>query len=128
LVLVTSIDQESAAKAVDWIKNIVREITVGEIFEGKVIQILDFGAIVQILPSKDGMVHISELAPHRVEKVSDVVKIGDTVKVKVINVENGRTSLSIKALLPGAVESSYRPGGHGGHDHKNKFFQKRNRY
>ena len=128
LVLITSTDQESATKAVDWIKNIVREVTVGEIFEGKVIQILDFGAIVQILPSKDGMVHISELAPHRVEKVSDVVKIGDTVKVKVINVENGRTSLSIKALLPGAVESSYRPGGHGGHDHKNKFFQKRNRY
>jgi len=131
LVLVTSVDQESSAKAVDWIKGIVREVVVGEIFEGKVIQILDFGAIVQILPNKDGMVHISELAPRRVEKVTDVVKIGDVVKVKVLSSENGRTSLSIKALLPrpeGQPDGySPRPGGQG-QDHKKNFFQRRDRH
>ena len=102
LVMVTSNNEEGSKKAVDWIKNLVREVAVGEEFEGKVVKILDFGAFVQILPGQDGMIHISELENHRVEKVTDVVNIGDTVRVKVINVdEMGRINLSRKALLPG---------------------------
>ncbi len=100
LVLITALNEENGNKAADWVKSIVKEVEVGEIYEGKVSRILDFGAIVDILPHQDGMVHISELDNRRVDKVEDVVKLGDTVKVKVIAKENGRISLSRKALLP----------------------------
>ena len=101
LVMVTATNGEDGTKAVDWIKSIIREVEVGEEFEGKVARIMDFGAIVEILPNQDGMVHISEMAHSRVEKVEDVVKLGDVVKVKVMKVEdNGRIGLSMKALLP----------------------------
>ncbi|OGE78222.1 MAG: polyribonucleotide nucleotidyltransferase [Candidatus Doudnabacteria bacterium RIFCSPHIGHO2_01_FULL_46_14] len=107
LVMVTSNNAEGSAKAVDWIKNLVREVMPGEIFEGKVVKILDFGAFVEILPGQDGMIHISELENHRVDKVTDVVNIGDTVKVKVIAVDDmGRINLSRKALLPGASDNA----------------------
>ena len=131
LVMVTSTNEEGSKKAVDWIKSIVREVEVGEIFEGKVVKILDFGAIVQILPNQDGMVHISELAHHRVGSVSDVVKIGDVVKVKVINAENGRIGLSIKALLPNDNPASFGRGERrdNRNDHGKKgFFNKRKRF
>ncbi|HEX9664513.1 MAG TPA: polyribonucleotide nucleotidyltransferase [Patescibacteria group bacterium] len=99
LVMVTSVDEESAKKAVDWIKEITREVEVGEEFEGKVVRIMDFGAFVEILPGQDGLVHISELAHYRVDKVTDVVKLGDVVKVKVVGIdEQGRINLSMKAL------------------------------
>ncbi len=101
LVMVTSASDEGAKKAVEWIKNIVREVKVGEVFQGKVTRVLDFGAIVEILPGQDGMVHISEMAHHRVNQVSDIVKVGDTVTVKVLATDgNGRISLSIKAMTP----------------------------
>jgi polyribonucleotide nucleotidyltransferase len=109
LVMVTSINEEGAAKAVEWIKNIVREVKVGEVFEGTVSRIMDFGAIVDILPNQDGMVHISELAHRRVEKVEDVLKLGDKVKVKVLSAENGRIGLSVKALLPRPEGMPERP-------------------
>ena len=97
----TSTDEVGAAKAVDWIKNLTREVMVGEVFTGKVSRLFDFGAMVEILPGQEGMVHVSELANYRVNKVSDVVKIGDVVQVKVINIdEKGRVNLSIRALLP----------------------------
>ncbi len=68
----------------------------GEVFEGKVKRILNFGAFVEILPGQEGMIHISKLAPYRVEKVEDIVKIGDMVQVKVIEVdEQGRINLSL---------------------------------
>ena len=131
LVMVTSVNEEGAKKAVEWIKGIVREVQVGEVFEGKVIKILDFGAIVQILPNQDGMIHISELAHHRVNSVSDVVKVGDVVKVKVINAENGRIGLSLKAMMPNDNPDFDR----GDRDHKQNhrdqgrgFFNKRKRY
>ncbi len=96
-VFVTAEKEESAKKAIDWIKNIVREVIVGELFQGEVKRILDFGAFVEILPGQEGLVHISELAPFRVNKVQDIVKIGDIVSVKVISVdEQGRINLSIK--------------------------------
>ncbi len=95
LIFVTSEKEESAEKAVAWIKDIVREVKIGEVFQGKVKRILNFGAFVEILPGQEGLIHISKLAPGRVDKVEDVVKIGDTVSVKVILVdEQGRINLA----------------------------------
>jgi len=71
-------------------------LEVGQIFQGKVVKILDFGAFVEILPGQDGMIHISKLAPYRVKKVEDIVKIGDVVEVKIIAIdEQGRINLSL---------------------------------
>jgi len=96
LIFVTSEKEESAEKAIDWIKNITREVVVGEIFQGKVKRILEFGAFVEILPGQDGLIHISKLASYRVNKVEDIVKIDDTVSVKVISIdEQGRINLSL---------------------------------
>ncbi|MFA5029752.1 MAG: polyribonucleotide nucleotidyltransferase [Patescibacteria group bacterium] len=101
LVAVTGLKVECVARAVKWIENIVKEVEVGEIYTGKVTRLMDFGAFVEILPGKEGLVHISELAPERVAKVSDVVKIGQEVTVKVIEIdEQGRTNLSIKKADP----------------------------
>ena len=97
LVMVTSNDPEAAQKAIDWVKNITREVKVGEVFQGKVTRIMDFGAFVEILPQQQGLVHISELAPFRVENVKDVVKVGDIIPVKVIEIDSeGRINLSLK--------------------------------
>jgi len=96
-IFVTSVKEEAAKKAVDWIKDITREVEVGEIFQGKVTRILNFGAFVEIFPGQEGMVHISQLASYRVDKVEDIVKIGDVIPVKVISVdEQGRINLSLK--------------------------------
>ena len=96
-ILITSEKKEAAEKALEWINNITREVKVGEIFQGKVKRILDFGAFVEILPGQDGLIHISQLAPYRVNKVGDIVKIGDVVPVKVISIdEQGRINLSLK--------------------------------
>jgi len=77
-------------------------VAVGEIFQGKVVKILDFGAFVEILPGKDGLVHISELEPSRVNKVGDVVKLGDIIPVKVISIDDqGRINLSKKQAQAG---------------------------
>ncbi len=97
LVMITATDGESGSKAYDWIHNLTREIQKGELFEGTVVRIMDFGAFVQVLPGKDGMVHISELAPWRVENVNDIVKIDQKVHVKVIEIDDmGRINLSMK--------------------------------
>jgi polyribonucleotide nucleotidyltransferase len=97
LVMITSPDAESAQKAYDWIYNLTRDVEVGEVFHGNVVRLMDFGAFVELLPGKDGLVHVSEMAPWRVEKVTDVVNIGDKVHVKVIEIdEKGRINLSMK--------------------------------
>jgi len=97
LIFVTSEKEEAAKKAIAWIKNITREIKIGEVFQGKVKRILDFGAFVEILPGQEGLIHISQLAPGRVKRVEDVVKIGDLIPVKVISIdEQGRINLSLK--------------------------------
>jgi polyribonucleotide nucleotidyltransferase len=99
-VVVGSADGAAAQKAIEMINNLTREIKVGEIFNGKVVRIMSFGAFVELLPGKDGMVHISELSDHRVDKVEDVVKIGDEIKVKVIEIDNqGRVNLSHRVLM-----------------------------
>jgi len=95
-IFITAEKKEAAEKAVEWIKNITKELEVGQIFQGKVVKILDFGAFVEILPGQDGMIHISKLAPYRVKKVEDIVKIGDVVEVKIIAIdEQGRINLSL---------------------------------
>ncbi len=97
LVMVTSVNQESMQKAVEWIKQLTREVAVGETFRGPVVRLMDFGAFVEILPKVDGLVHISELAPYRVGKVSDIVKVGDMVNVVVHEIDSqGRVNLSMK--------------------------------
>ena len=98
LVSVSGTDQAMIDKAVDIIRGITIEIEAGMIMQGKVVRILEFGAFVELAPGKDGMVHISKLSDSRVEKVEDVVKIGDDVTVKVIKVDpiKGRIDLSMK--------------------------------
>jgi len=99
-VFIGSPDAESAHKAIAIIESLTKEVEVGAIYTGKVSRILNFGAMVEILPGKDGLVHISELAEYRVAKVEDVVKIGDEVTVKVISIDNlGRVNLSRRALF-----------------------------
>jgi len=97
MVFITSTDKVANEKATAWIKNLTHEVQAGEIFQGRVTRLLDFGAMVEILPNQEGLVHISELAPYRVNKVSDIVKIGDVVPVKVKNIDDlGRINLSLK--------------------------------
>lgn len=100
-VLITSVDAQAMEKAIKIVQDLTREVTAGEIFDGTVVRLEDFGAFVQILPNKDGLVHVSEIAWARVGKPSDVLKLGDKVKVQVREIDNlGRVNLSIKALLP----------------------------
>jgi polyribonucleotide nucleotidyltransferase len=96
LVYITAEKEESAQKALEWVKNIVREVQVGEVFDGKVKRILEFGAFVEILPGQEGMIHISKLGKGRVERVQDVLDINDQVSVKVISIDElGRINLSL---------------------------------
>jgi polyribonucleotide nucleotidyltransferase len=96
---VASADSKASQAAIDWIKGIVAEPEVGHIYNGKVVKIVDFGAFVNFLGSRDGLVHISELAPRRVGKVGDVVKVGDIVKVKVLGFDDrGKIKLSMKVV------------------------------
>ena len=88
---------ESIDRAVNWIRGLVEEPEVGKIYEGKVVSIKDFGAFVNIMPGIDGMVHISQLSSKRVKQVSDVIKEGQNVRVKIVGIdERGRISLSMK--------------------------------
>ena len=96
---VAAVDATAAQAAIDWIRGIVAEPEIGHIYTGKVVKVMDFGAFVNFLGSRDGLVHISELAPQRVKTVADVVKVGDLVKVKVIGMDDrGKVKLSMKAV------------------------------
>ena len=96
---VAAVDANAAQAAIDWIRGIVAEPEIGVIYNGKVVKIVDFGAFVNFLGSRDGLVHISELAPQRVGKTTDVVKVGDQVKVKVLGFDDrGKVKLSMKAV------------------------------
>lgn len=98
LITIAAADKEAIDKAINWIKSLTEEPEIGKAYEGKVVSIKEFGAFVNIMPGIDGMVHISELDDKRVEKVTDVLKEGQIVKVKLIGIdERGRLSLSIKA-------------------------------
>jgi polyribonucleotide nucleotidyltransferase len=99
-IYITSVNEEANEKARMMIENIVREVVVGETYLGTVKRIEKFGAFVEILPGKEGLVHISQLSNERVAKVEDVVKIGDRITVKVTEIDSqGRVNLSRKAVL-----------------------------
>lgn len=103
LVMITSTDAAGAAKAQEMIENLTREPKVGEVYKGKVVRVMDFGVIVEFLPKHDGMVHISMMAPWRIDSVTDIVKMGDEVTVKIMEIGgDGRISLSMKDA-PGNV-------------------------
>lgn len=96
-VFITSTSKESAEKAVAWIKNITREAVVGEIFQGKVKRIMDFGAFVEIFPGTEGLVHVSQLSDAFIKNPHDVVKMGDVIPVKLMEIDSqGRLNLSAK--------------------------------
>jgi len=95
-----STDAESAQKAIRMIEDLIRDVEVGAIYTGKVTRIMTFGAFVEILPGKEGLVHISELADYRVDKVEDVIKVGDEITVKVTEIDSqGRINLSRRAVF-----------------------------
>ena len=99
-IFITSADAEGMKQAKQMIEDIVREVEVGEIYTGKVTRLLKFGAFVEVLPGKEGLCHISQLANNRVEKVEDVVQVGDQLQVKVIEIDDkGRINVSHKACL-----------------------------
>ncbi|MFC1971999.1 polyribonucleotide nucleotidyltransferase [Chloroflexota bacterium] len=97
-VRIGSANEEDAQKAIKMIENLTKEVEIGEVYTGKVVRLMNFGAFVEILPGKDGLVHISELADRHVDRVEDEVKVGDEVTVRVINIDNmGRINLSRRA-------------------------------
>ncbi|MFA6304182.1 MAG: polyribonucleotide nucleotidyltransferase [Patescibacteria group bacterium] len=139
-VFITSANAEGSKKAVQWVEDLTKEIKVGEEYEGTVTQIMkgqmngdEIGAIVELLPGKDGMIHISNVDWKRIDKVSDVLHVGDTVKVKVMEVdkERGRIGLSRKELLPKPEGFEERPpfrpshGGSAGAGPRRPSFNKR---
>jgi polyribonucleotide nucleotidyltransferase len=98
-VKIASADGESIKAAVKWIKSLTAEPEIGEIYDGKIVKVMDFGAFVNFFGPKDGLVHISELAPQRVAKTSDVVKEGQAVKVKLLGFDDrGKVRLSMKVV------------------------------
>ncbi len=110
-VKVSSTDADSAQRAIDWIKGIVSEPEMGVIYTGKVVKVVDFGAFVNFMGSRDGLVHISELSPQRVARVTDVVNQGDEVKVKVIGFDDrGKIKLSMKQVDQQTGEEIQRAG------------------
>ena len=108
-VFIASTDQEGAQKAIDWIKGITDEVEVGKIYRGKVVRIMPFGAFVEVLPNQDGLVHISQLTDHRVDRVEEVINVGDEIMVKAVEVDDkGRLNLSRQKALE-ELESSGQP-------------------
>jgi polyribonucleotide nucleotidyltransferase len=100
LVKIAAFSQAEGDAALEMINEIAKEAEIGKIYEGTVVKIMDFGAFVQIMPGTDGLVHISQLAMHRVTKVTDIVKEGDRIKVKVLEIsKDGKIRLSHKAIL-----------------------------
>ena len=98
-VKVAAVDQKATEVAIEWIRNITAEPEIGAIYTGKVVKTVDFGAFVNFMGSKDGLVHISELAPERVGKTTDIINVGDEVKVKLIGIDDrGKVKLSLKAV------------------------------
>jgi polyribonucleotide nucleotidyltransferase len=113
-VFIASPDGEGAQKAKAMVEALTKEVQVGETYLGTVTRLMNFGAFVAFLPGKEGLVHISQLAPQRVERVEDVVKIGDQIMVKVMEIDSqGRINLSRKAVLNGdaGVPDDYKPRG-----------------
>jgi polyribonucleotide nucleotidyltransferase len=99
-VFIAAVDQAAGQKAIDWIKSLTDEVEVGKIYRGKVVRIMPFGAFVEVLPGQDGLVHISKLTDHRVERVEEVINIGDEIVVKAVEIDSqGRLNLSRQAAI-----------------------------
>lgn len=110
LITISSADLDKAQEAERRIKELTAEVEVGQEYEGPIVRVLDFGAIVQVLPGKDGLLHISEIANYRINNINDVVSVGQTVRVKVIEADDkGRLRLSMKAI--GGIEAQGGPQG-----------------
>jgi polyribonucleotide nucleotidyltransferase len=98
LVMIASTDAEASERAIEIIRGLTEDPEVGKIYPGTVVKLMEFGAFVNIMPGKDGLVHVSQMADKRVEKVSDVVNLGDKVRVKLLEIDaQGRLNLSMKA-------------------------------
>jgi polyribonucleotide nucleotidyltransferase len=112
-ITIASTDADKAAHAKKRIEEITAEVEIGKVYEGPVVKILDFGALINLLPGKDGLLHISQIAHQRVEKVTDFLSEGQIVKVKVMETdEKGRVKLSMKALIDRDQQPMPAPGGH----------------
>jgi polyribonucleotide nucleotidyltransferase len=98
LVTISGNDPEKIAKALEWVKSLTEEPEVGKIYEGTVVSIKDFGAFVNILPGIDGMLHISQISDKRLKKVEEVLHMGDKVRVRLIAIDHGKLSLTMKGL------------------------------
>ncbi len=99
-VFIAAVDQEGGKRAIDWIKGLTDEVEVGKIYKGKVVRIMPFGTFVEVLPNQDGLVHISKLTDHRVERVEEVCNIGDEIVVKAVEIDSqGRLNLSRQAAI-----------------------------
>jgi polyribonucleotide nucleotidyltransferase len=110
-ITIASADPEKAEMAKRRIEQITAEVEIGKVYEGPITKILDFGALVNLLPGKDGLLHISQIAHERVEKVTDYLSEGQTVKVKVLETdEKGRIKLSMKALLDRPAQNGNQGG------------------
>lgn len=106
-VLIGSADKEAALKAIEMIENLTKDVEVGAVYTGKVMRLMNFGAFVEILPGKEGLVHISELADYRVANVEDIVKVGDEITVKVTEIDRmGRINLSRRAVFEDSPRAS----------------------
>jgi polyribonucleotide nucleotidyltransferase len=111
---VAAVESSASEACIAMIKELTQEVEEGAVYEGKVVRIMDFGAFVEIMPGRDGLVHISELDHYRVRSVTDVLKEGDRIKVKVLGVDDrGKVRLSRKALLPPPEAGSEPPRGGG---------------
>lgn len=137
LVMITSNSAEMGEKAINWVNDLTREIKVGEVYEGVVLKIVtdrnsgsEIGAIVELVPGQDGMVHISQFSQQRIDKVSDVVKVGDKLKVKVMGVdkERGRIELSHRVLNGPSDSNRDTNDRFAPRDRRNNRFNKRPRY
>jgi polyribonucleotide nucleotidyltransferase len=99
-VFIAAVDQEGGQRAIDWIKGLTDEVEVGRIYKGKVVRIMPFGAFVEVIPNQDGLVHISKLTDHRVERVEEVCNVGDEIVVKAVEIDSqGRLNLSRQAAI-----------------------------
>ena len=102
-VFVTGFRKDNVVRAVEKIKSITQEVEIGKVYEGKVKRLFDFGAMVEIFPGQEGLCHISQFAPYRINNVRDVVRVGETIPVKVIEIDGqGRVNLS-------AIKAGFKP-------------------
>jgi len=99
-VFISAVDQDAGKRAIDWIKSLTDEVEVGKIYQGKVVRMMPFGVFVEILPGQDGLVHVSKLTDHRVERPEEVCNVGDEIVVKAVEIDSqGRLNLSRQAAI-----------------------------